>query len=124
MRSTRDDSRDTGLAIVLLLLLLHMGLGRPWLVTAAVAVLAVTMTAPRLLAPAAVVWLGVAHHLGRVMSTVLLTAVFALVIVPIGVVRRWLGKDSLQLRAFKAGSGSVMRVRRHTCAAADLDKPY
>ncbi len=50
--------------------------------------------------------------------------VFALVITPIGLVRRALGKDSLRLRAFRAGNESVMTVRNHTFTAADLEKPY
>jgi len=35
-----------------------------------------------------------------------------------------LGKDSLRLRAFRAGNESVMVVRNHTFTASDLEKPY
>ena len=40
--------------------------------------------------------------------------VFALVVTPIGLLRRALGKDSLRLRAFRSGDESVMVVRNHT----------
>jgi hypothetical protein len=62
--------------------------------------------------------------MGAVMSKVLLTAVFFLVVTPIGVVRRLMGKDPMRLRAFKAGDGSAMRTRNQTFTAGDIDKPY
>jgi polyferredoxin len=121
---TQSESRDTGMAMVLVLLILHLATGWPGLVPGALAVLVLTMTVPRAFGPVAVVWLGFAHLLGTVMSTVLLSLVFALVVTPIGLVRRLAGKDSLQLRRFKVGTESVMRRRDHTFAPADLERPY
>ena len=116
----RDRSRDTGLALVLLLLIAHLGdAAGDGFTTAALVVLVVTMTAPLVFRPLSVVWFGFSHVLGTVMSKVLLAVVFYLIVTPIGVVRRLLGHDSLRLRAFKAGDTSVMhaaraRVRRRT----------
>ena len=56
-----------------------------------------------------------------VMSRVVLTVVFFLVVTPVGLLRRLLGKDSLRVRAFKAGDESVMLTRNHVCSGADLD---
>jgi hypothetical protein len=55
---------------------------------------------------------------------VLMFVVFALVVTPISLLRRALGKDSLRLRAFRSGAESVMVVRNHTFTAGDLEKPY
>jgi hypothetical protein len=126
--STRRDrsarSRDTGLALVLLLLIAHLTTKRDAFATAAMAVLVIAMTAPRVFRPAAVVWFGLSHVLGTVMSKVLLGAVFYLIVTPVGLVRRWLGHDSLRLRAFKAGDASVMHTRQHVFTPGDLEKPY
>ena len=122
--SPRDRSRDTGLALVLLLLLAQLATGRRGLTTAAVVALVVTMTAPLLFRPLSVVWFGLSHLLGTVMSKVLLTGVFYLIVTPVGVVRRLLGHDSLRLRAFKAAGTSVMHQRHHVFEPGDLDKPY
>ena len=84
----------------------------------------ITMTVPRIFAPIAVVWLGLSHLLGAVMSRVVLTVIFFLVVTPIGLVRRLMGKDSLRLRAFKAGDDSVMLPRNHVFSDADLERPY
>jgi len=122
--SPRDRSLARGLALVLLLLIAQLATGRRGLTTAAIAVLAVTMTAPLVFRPVSVVWFGVSHLLGTVMSKVLLAVVFYAIVTPIGVVRRLLGHDSLRLRAFKASDASVMQARGHVFAPGDLEKPY
>jgi len=121
---TRDESRDTGLAMVVLLLVAHLATKRDGLVPAAMVVLVVAMLAPWLFKPVAVVWLGLARLLGLVSSKVLLTLVFFVVVTPIGWVRRLAGKDALRLRAFKASEASAFTTRRHVVVAADLEPPY
>jgi hypothetical protein len=121
---TRDQSRDTGMAMVLLLLLALLEWGRRELLIAAFIVHLVNMIVPQVFRPVAVLWFGLAHLLGTVAPRLLMFIVFALVVTPIGLVRRVLGKDSLRLRAFRAGNESVMVVRNHTFTAGDLEKPY
>ena len=89
--TTRDRSRDTGLALVLILLIAHKATERDGFTTAALVVLVVAMTVPLLFRPASVVWFGLSHLLGTVMSKVLLAAVFYLVVTPVGIVRRRFG---------------------------------
>ncbi len=54
--------------------------------------------APKVLRPMYLVWMGLAVVLGFVMTRVLLTVVFVLVMVPIGLVLRLIGKDLLDRR--------------------------
>ena len=112
------------MAMVLLLLIAALKWKYPGVLVAALAVQLVAMTIPRAFAPLAVVWFGLSNLLGAVMSRVLLTAVFFLLVTPIGLVRRLFGKDPLQLRAFKSGTGSVMQKRSHTFSAGDLERPF
>ena len=121
---TRDQSRDTGMAMVLLLLLALLKWGRSELLVAALIVHVVNMMVPHVFRPVAIAWFGLAHLLGAVASRVLMCVVFALVVTPIGLLRRVLGKDSLRLRAFRSGYDSVMVVRNHRFTAGDLEKPY
>lgn len=44
------------------------------------------------------VWMGIAFVMGNIMSRVLLTAIYYGMFTPIGLARRMLGKDPLQLR--------------------------
>jgi len=121
---TRDQSRDTGMAMVLLILLALLKWGRNELLIAALIVHVVNMIVPQVFRPVAIAWFGLAHLLGAIASRVLMFVVFALVVTPIGLLRRALGKDSLRLRAFRSGDESVMVVRNHTFSAGDLEKPY
>ena len=120
----KEQSKDTGMAMVLLLLLFSSVLKRHGLVTAAMVVLVVDMIYPLIFRPVAFVWLGFSHLLGTVMSRILLTIVFFLVVTPMGIARRLMRKDSMNLTSFKANEQSVMAVRNHTFVAKDLEKPY
>ena len=122
---TKDESRDTGMAMVLLSLILFVVFKRnERFILVAIVLHILNMVVPLVFRPVAVIWLGVSHLLGTLMSKVLLSIVFLLVVVPVASVRRWLGKDSLKLRAFKAGQHSVMVERNHTFTKGDLEKPY
>ncbi len=123
-RISKDHSKDTGMAMVLLLLIGYIRFRRESLLLGALALQILAMTVPRIFTRVAVVWLGLSHVLGAVMSKILLSAVFFLVVTPIGLARRVMGKDSLRLREFKRGDQSVMLRRDHTCSGADLEHPY
>jgi len=43
---------------------------------------------------------------------------------PVAILRRLAGKDSLKLRAFKASKGSIMLERNHKFSATDLERPF
>jgi polyferredoxin len=123
-RMTKDQSRDTGMAMVLLALLIYLKTRRDGWLYMAMLVHVVNMIVPRIYAPIAVLWLGLSNVLGAVMSKVLLSILFFGLVTPIGFLRRLLGKDSLKLREFKAGEESAMVVRNHLFVAHDIEKPY
>jgi hypothetical protein len=121
---TKDQCRDTGMAMVLLLLILNLVLKRqPWLI-GAIAALVLNMTWPQMYRPVAVVWLGLAHVMGGIVSRILLSVLFFGLVTPVGVLRRLLGKDPMRLKAFKASGESVMVERNHTFTGQDIRLPY
>lgn len=122
--ATREQARDTGMAIALALLLFWMARRRDGYIAAVIIVHFVNMIAPQVFRPIAVVWFGLSQLTGTVASKVILTIVFFGVVTPIGLWRRTLGTDSLKLRAFKGGKGSVMKERNHTFVGKDLEQPY
>jgi len=123
-KMTKDQSRDTGMAMVLLLLLVFLKTRRNGWLYAAMVAHVVNMIVPRIYAPVAVVWLGFSHVLGTVVSKILLSILFFGLVTPIGVLRRLFGKDSLKLRAFRASQDSAMTPRNHLFVSRDLEKPY
>jgi Saxitoxin biosynthesis operon protein SxtJ len=121
---TKDQSRDTGMAMVLLFLIVYVRTKRDGILWVTMILHVLNMIVPRVYAPIAVVWLGFSHLLGTVMSKVLLSVLFFGVVTPIGFLRRLFGKDSLKLRAFKASEESAMLVRNHIFVSRDIEKPY
>jgi hypothetical protein len=121
---TKDQSRDTGMAMVLLALIIFLTRKREGWLFAAMGLHVLNMIVPKIYRPVAVIWLGLSDLLGAVVSKVLLSIVFFVIVTPIGLLRRLFGKDSLKLRAFKAGQDSVMLERNHTFVGGDLERPY
>jgi hypothetical protein len=120
----KDQSRDTGMAMVLLLLIAAASRKREGYLYVAMAFQVINMVMPQVFRPLAVVWLALSDALGAIMSKVLMAIVFFLVVTPMGIIRRLAGKDSMRLRAFKAGKDSAMVERNHKFVAADMNSPY
>ncbi|MDH4155011.1 MAG: SxtJ family membrane protein [Nitrospira sp.] len=55
-------------------------------------------------------WMKIGHVLGAINTKILLGLIYYLLIVPMGIVRRWLGKDSIQ-RTFNPGVSTYRVVR-------------
>jgi len=123
-RLTPDQCKDTGMAMVLILLLLTLAARRNYIIFCAIGLLVLTMIRPQMFRPVGVIWFGLAELLGMVTSRIVLTIIFLVVVTPIGLVRRLVGADTLKLKSFKKGHGSVMEKRNHTFAANDLERPY
>lgn len=122
--TTKEQAKDTGMALVLILLLISLMQQDSFYTKVATVVLVLDMTFPTLFKPAAIVWLGLSNLLGLVIPRLLLSLVFIFVVTPMGLLRRLAKRDSLQLRSFKQGRDSVMTERNHTYKASDLEKPY
>jgi hypothetical protein len=121
---SKDQSKDTGMAMTLLCLILALSPKRHGFLYLAMALHVVNMTVPSIYRPIAVLWFGLSDLMGAFMSKILLSIVFFGVVTPIGILRRLLGKDPLKLRAFKTSKESVMIERNHTFTSRDLERPY
>jgi hypothetical protein len=121
---SKDQARDTGMAMVLILLLAGLFTQNDLYTKIAIPVLIVNMTAPMLFYPIAVVWLKLSHVLGTIVSKVILTIIFIVLVIPVGLLWRLIGKDPLKLKKFKKGNESVMIIRNHVFRPKDLEKPY
>lgn len=115
---------DTGMALTLLTLLLGFYTGQDFYFAIAVGVLLVNMLAPKVYYPITIVWLWLAEKLSFISSSIILTGIFILLVLPVGILRRMLGKDPLQLQQFKKGTQTVMKNRDHQFVAADIEKSF
>ena len=121
---TKKQAADSGMALVLISLIVHLIWKVDTALYLAVIFLVVNMTVPSIFKPFAWLWFGFSTMLGTIMSKVLMTVVFVVIVTPIGLLRRLLGKDSLKLKAFKKSKGSVFLSRDHKYTENDILKPF
>ncbi|MFS4491339.1 SxtJ family membrane protein [Maribacter sp. 2308TA10-17] len=121
---SEKQASDTGMAAVLILLLIGFFTKNVLFYKIAIPVLIINMTYPMIYYPLAVVWLGLTQLLGTFISKILLSIVYILLVIPVGIFRRLLGKDSLQLNEFKKGTNSAMKTRNYSFSSEDIEKPY
>ena len=124
LTSTPEQAKDTGMAMVLICLLLGYWGKFPKFLPVAIALLLLAMAWPKAFRPLAGLWFGLSHLLSSVVSRVILTVVFFLIVTPIGVIRRLFGADALQLKKWKQGKGSVFVVREGPVQGKDMANPY
>ena len=121
---TRDQYKDTGMAMVLIFLILALIFKQDFFIFCAIGVHVVNMIAPQVYRHVAVIWLGLAHLLGTIVSKVILSIVFLGIVTPVGLLRRIFVKDSLKLKGFKAGHESVMQERNLKYNGENIERPY
>jgi hypothetical protein len=121
---TADQVKDAGMALSLLCFLLGARLRIRWIEWAAMAVLCVDMLWPPVFRPFAVMWFGLAEAIGTAMSRILLSALFYLLVTPVGLLRRAVGADRMLAKQWKRGRASTFVVRDHRYSPEDLDHPY
>ncbi len=119
-----EQCKDSGLALVLLGLICYQFWPRPLIMLLTIIFLLAAMTYPPVFRPFAKFWFALSSLLGAVVSKILLTMIFIVLVLPVGLMRRAMGKDAMKLRDWKKNSASVFRIRDHTCSAQDLENPY
>ena len=90
-----------------------------WVVAAFVLIL-ITIILPVIFYPFALVWFGLSELLSIVSPAIILAIIFFLIVTPVGLIRRLLGKDSMRLKQFKKDKRSVMIDRNHLYTESDF----
>jgi hypothetical protein len=117
--------RDAALALTFLLLLLYFLLEKPVFLYTAMAFLLLVMLAPGLGRPPARAWFAFSRILGRISSTVILTVIYAFLVCPMALIRRFIfRKDALKLKQWRDGRPSAFVVREHIFRPEDLQNPF
>jgi hypothetical protein len=121
---TKHQAKDSGMAMVLILLLIGLLSKDDIYYKIAAAGLLMDMIFPMFYYPFAVFWFGISAIMGSITSKALLLIIYVAIVLPVALWRRLSGKDPLLLKQFKKSSESVMKARKHLYNAADLEKPF
>ena len=101
---SKKQASDTGMAMTLILLLLGFFTKKVLYYEIGIAALVITMAIPMFYYPFAVVWLGLTTLLGEVVSKILLSVIYFVILFPVSIIRQMMGKDTLDLTSFKKSS--------------------
>ena len=115
---------DAGLAAVLILSLIGYFTDNVVYFHIIIPVVILIMIVPRFFYPFGVLWFGLAHLLGNVVSRIILSAIYVVFVIPVGLIRQAIGRDALQLRRFGKDKASVFQNRKHNYISKDLETPY
>ena len=117
-------AKDTGMAMVLICLIINI-FGKDSIFNVlAILFLIINMVVPSVYKPVAIIWLSFSKIIGTIMSKILLVIVFFLIVTPMGITRRLLGKDSLKLKSWKKDHDSVFVTRNNKFCSEDVEAPY
>ena len=121
---SKDQAKDTGMAMVLICFILGYFSQKQDFFTLGIVLLLIDMIYPNLYRPVATIWFGLSLILGTINSKLLLTMIFFVIVTPVGLIRRIIGADSLQLKRWKKDDSSVFGVREHIFQPEVIEKPY
>jgi len=121
---SKKQTIDTGLSILLILIVITFLTDDFLYVKIMFPVILITMILPKALYPLTVIWLSISKILGTLISKVILSIIFIIMVLPVGYLRRIIGKDNLKLREFKKDSKSVFINRDYLFTEKDLEKPF
>jgi hypothetical protein len=121
---SKKQASDSGMAILLILMLIGLFTGNDLYYKISIPVLVMNMVYPMFFYFFAIIWLGFSQILGTFMSKIILSVVFFVILMPVGLFRRIIGKDSLKLKQFKKGKDGVMLQRNHRFTSNDIVNPY
>ena len=120
-----DQARDSGMALTLIFLIIIYYFDEESLALPAMAILLVTMTKPIVIKPFAFLWFNLSHMIGSVVSRIILSIVYFIIVLPVGIILRLTGKDPMNLKKWKNGKeNSAMIERNHTYSPKDLTNPF
>ena len=118
------ENSDSGLAFILILLLIGLIFKMPFFYKLAVVSILLLMIKPGIFYPFTFIWLNFSDFLGKIISKVLLSVIFLVFVLPVGLFRKLNGKDTLKLKFFRKSGHSVFIERNHKFTKEDLINPY
>jgi hypothetical protein len=121
---TKKQCVDTGLAMSLIAILVGLYTKDHIYQVMTLFLITVNMLVPKAFYPLAIIWFGMSELFGSIISKILLVCVFFLIVTPVGLFRRIIGKDRLNLSGFKRDTTSVFKERNHTYTSSDLKNTF
>ena len=121
---TREQCKDTGIILGIFFLYFSIRNANNTLFLVTFLILVLVIIFPMIFKYLAILWFGFSHLLGTVMTKILLTIIFYLVVAPVSMIRKLMKKDGMNLKGFKSSTKSVWIDRDQEITKKDLFKPF
>ena len=121
---SNKECADTSMAMTLISLLVILYTKSLTLLPLSIGLLLLGMVWPRAYSLLARLWLGISLLLGSIMSRVVLSIIFMVIVTPIALVMRLFGHDPMRRKAWKKGTESTFVSRGDLVEAKDLEHPF
>ncbi|MBN2789425.1 MAG: hypothetical protein JXR69_04495 [Candidatus Delongbacteria bacterium] len=121
---TREQCKDTGIILGVFFLYFSIKNASNTLFLITFLILVSVVVFPKIYKYLAVIWFGFSHLLGTVMTKILLTIIFYIVVAPVSIIRKLLNKDGMNLKGFKSSARTVWVNRDKQITRKDLFKPF
>ena len=115
---------DSALALSLVCLVIGLHTNQKIWYLVSSAVIIILLVAPQFFIPLGRFWFGIAKVLGNLISKIILTLVYIMIVLPVGAIRRLFGADPMRLKQWKRGSESVFQTRCHQFSRDDFKNAY
>ncbi len=121
---SNKECADTSMAMTLISLLVILYTKSLTLLPLPIGLLLLGMVWPRAYSLLARLWLGISLLLGSIMSRVVLSIIFMVIVTQIALVMRLFGHDPMRRKAWKKGTESTFVSRGDLVEAKDLEHPF
>lgn len=123
-KPTSIELRDTALALIFVCFLVWVFTRSAYPVYLGMGLTLTAMIYPRSMKYPAIFWFGLAHLLNQVVSKIILGAAYFLLVVPMAMIRRLMGKDPMGLKKWRDGRESAFVERDHHFSKDDLFRQF
>jgi len=114
----------SGLALILIMLGLNLYFKERLFAEIALGMVILLMIWPTPFRYFGYFWFAFGESLGYVVSRVILSVVYVVLVIPVGLLKRKPIRRSMQVNAYKAGTDSLFKNRNHKYTEADFEKPF
>jgi uncharacterized membrane protein len=121
---TREQSKDTGIVSALLLLFLGTAGESFFLIKLSILIIFISFLMPGVFHYPAMLWFGFSGIIGSVVSRIVLAVIFVLLVIPVGLIRKVMKKNSMMIGDFRKSPASSWTLREHKYSESDTLKPY
>ncbi len=121
---TREQTKDFGMIMILIMIFIGIYLNKYIYIKIAFGLTLIAIFLPVLFYPFAFCWFGLSRLLGTASTSILLSIIFIIIVIPVGLIRRITGHDNLKMKQFRRNKKSVMNPRNHIFDSSDLLHPF